>query len=1063
MNLTRIFVQRPTLVTVLVALITLGGVIAGLGLIKQQYPNVDLPTIRVLVTYAGASTTEMRDAIVRPIEDQIAGAPELDHIDTTIQQGQASISVVFNLTSNQSQDLIEVQRRVQAAQSELPADLTTPTIASFDPSQAVVVTLVVTSASLPPGALSSLITDRVAPQLEQLKGVSNVQASGVVTPSLQVEVDPYKLSASGLTITDVLNSVTGNNVRAPGGISYAPNRETNIDIRGDLSTPESVAGLLLEGQSSQPSSDLNRWTALPRLYHVGDVAAVVDGFEPRRSFAYYNGSPAITLNVQKATGASEVTASNSVIAALPALQAQFPDLHFQVVSIQSDYTTAQLRDVQKTLVEAIVLTGLVMLFFLRSWRNAVVVMIAIPTSLFVTLLVMRLANFTLDTVSLLAMTLVIGILVDDSIVVLENVERHHASGEPPQDAAVRGRTEIGFAALVITLVDVSVFLPIAFLPGTVGKFMTEFGFVVVIATLTSLFVSFTITPSLAGNWSLFSLWRPPHIIDRFTAAFERVREWYARRALSWGLRRPGIVVVIAAVSLAAALALVPLGIIGFEFIPADDRGELFVQITLPTGTPLTATRDAVLQLGRIVNSIDDVHAQTSVAGGYQAQFGGFVNLGSVAQIHVFLKNKRQHSTAYWANYIAAQGRKLLPSADIVAIPTTGISGGNSQPIDYLVSTLAGEPDAYAKQVIRVLRGTPGAIDVTSSSEQLAPQVDATFDRDAARTLDVSIGTASKAMRAAFGGYQATQFTTATGLKNVQVVFPVAYQQGLEQARNIQIRADNGQLVHMGDIVAFKLDPAPPLMTRLNRQTVIHVGANVANGASLSNLTRAFTKRLAALHLPANVSVAPNASGNQQNLKDAVSGIGAALALSIVLVYFLMVALYNSYKSPFIVMFSVPVAVVGALGSLALFHQTLNLFSMIGTVMLVGLVTKNGILLVDHANALMAQGLDVERAIRQSARDRFRPIIMTTFAMVMGMLPIALAFGAGSGVRRSLGIVVIGGLTSSLILTLLLVPIVYRWMNRTRGAIPPDGLAADGSLTIKAVETGPKEALTPAAS
>jgi HAE1 family hydrophobic/amphiphilic exporter-1 len=1025
MQITRLFVQRPTLVTVFVLLTLLAGGIASVVLVKQQFPNYDVPTIQVLITYSGASTSELRDAIVRPLEDQIAGAPNLDTMETSIESGQATIVAHFTLSSDVNTDLVQVQGRVQNAQRQLPTDLQTPQVSIYDPSEAVVVSLVASSDSLQPGELSSVVTNRVVPSLEQIPGVSYVVENGAVNPSIQVNVHPNQLLASGLTLTDVTTTVANNNVRAPGGIAYAPNRETNIDIRGDVTTPPTVADLLLSGGSTSTSSTTSAFGTTARYFRIGDVATVTDTFEPQRVYAYTHGAPSIALDVQKASNTSEVQASESVLHALPGLERAYPNIHFDVLNVQATYTREQLSGVIRTLIEAIVFTGIVMLFFLHSWRNAVVVMLAIPTSLLVTLAAMRLANFTLDTVSLLAMTLIIGILVDDSIVVLENIERHHENGEDPRNAAVTGRMEIGVAAVVITLVDVVVFLPISFLPGSVGLFLREFGLVVTVATMTSLFVSFTVTPALAGRWSLLSTWRPWRIIDSFGASFESLRGWYVTRALEWALENRMLVILISFGSLALALLLIPFGVVGFEFVPQVDRGEIYVTISYPTGTPLETTRQGVLAIERYVNSIPDVSAETALAGAYVGNLPGYINNGAIGQIHLFLRPNRSQSTETWTTRIQARAERIASGATIVAIPATDIQGGIQQPIDEVVSTTGDiDPTPYAAQVFQALRASSGAIDVTTTGSDESPQVEVEFDRDRARALNTSIGTASTAIRAAFGGVIATQFTGVDGLKDVQVIYPQRDQTNLAAIAAIPVRNNSGDIVHVGDIAHLQYAPAPPLIARIDRQSVVYLGANVAPGAELSNVQRAFDAKVRKLDLPSTVHVQPIAGGNQQSVHDTIVGMSVSLLLSIVLVYLLMVALYDSYRTPFVIMFSVPVAVVGALGSLALAHETLNLFSFIGAVLLVGLVTKNGILLVDFANRLRHAGLDEIAAVRESAMERFRPIIMTTCAMIAGMLPLALALDQGSQAERSLGTVVIGGLTSSLLLTLLLVPIVY---------------------------------------
>jgi hydrophobic/amphiphilic exporter-1 (mainly G- bacteria), HAE1 family len=1063
MRLTQLFVNRPPLVFVLIAVVVLAGAFALATLVQQNTPNIDFPVVSVSASYPGAPPSELRDAVVRPLEDAIAGAPDLDHITTTIQQNQATISATFTLDSNQTTDLTEVQDRIQTARAALPSDLPAPTVRTFDPAQANILTLSVTSPSMTVATLSAIVTNSIVPALEQVPGVSNVGANGTVTPALEVTVDPQVLSGYGFTANDVVSAIQSNNVRAPGGIAYSPNRETTIDVRGDIQTAPQIANLLLSGTtavltgatspsgtitqkftgmtgstnqalalsnsatSGAAASSTNPFSTQARLPRIGDVAKITDGYEPKRVYSYVTGLPAITLNVQKGAGASEVTASHAVEDALPGIEAQFPNVQFRVLNVQADFTEQQLLGVLQTLIEGVIFTGVAMLFFLRSWRNALVVMVAIPTSLLVTLFAMKLLNFTIDTVSLLAMTLIIGILVDDSIVVLENVERHFDEGEAPRTAAILGRSSIGSAAIVITLVDVVVFFPLAFLPGITGRFLSEFGIVVVIATLTSLFVSFTVTPSLAGNWSLRSNWRPPNFIVAFTRGFDRLRMWYTEQVLPRALRYPIPIVIVSVVLTAGAIALIPLGVIGFEFQPAQDRGNIFVQVQYPTGTPLTKTDATVRALTQQYLNLPDIDRITSVSGAMQAGFGGAVNLGSNGQITVFLTANRKHSTDEIARMMTAMGRKYANGARVIAIPATGSRGGNSQPIDVTVSTTRGEPDAYAAQVLTALEDTPGTANVNSSALRFTPQLNIEFNRDRARALDVNIGSAAEAVRAAFGGTLATQFDTVNGTKYVQVLYPAAAQTSLKTLESITLRSGTGAIIHLGDIAELQNAPAQALITRINRQTVIHLGANVQSGFALSTVQSDFLARVKALHLPNTVLIGAAAGGSQQNLALTVNGLGFALVLSILLVYLLMVALYDAYRAPFIIMFAVPVAAIGAFGGLALTHQSLNLYSLIGVVMLVGLVSKNGILLVDLARHHVAAGLDKAAAIKESARVRFRPIVMTTVSMIAGMMPLALALDPASVAKRSLGTVVIGGLASSLVLTLVLVPIVFIWL------------------------------------
>ncbi len=1046
MWLTKLFLQRWPLVVVLIAFTTLAGVISFRSLIVQRLPNTDTPTVGMRVSYSGASTTELRDTIVRPIEDQIAGSQDLTHVDATIQTGSATIGSYFTLGSSGDQDLTQIIQAFNAARSQLPSDLVAPVIRIFDPNAATVVSIGITSKSLQPAAIASLAYGQIGPAIEQLGGVSNVIVAGNVQAAYNVVVDPNALSGYGLTLTDIVTTLSANNIRAPGGIAYQPGRETQIDVRGDISSPQAVSGLAVvngtsgsSGGGSAPTlygptpytGTLYGWTRPAQSILIGDVAKVEDSSVPIRNFAFVNGKPGVELQVQKSSDASEIDVSQMVIKALPALQRQFPAVEMRVDYVQSIYSQQQVEGVERTLLEGIALTAVLMLLFLQSWRNAIVVMIAIPTSLCVAVFAMKSLHFSLDTISLLAMTLVIGILIDDSTVVLENITRHAQDGEDRMEAALNGRSEIGTAAIVITLVDVVVFLPIAFIGGPVGVQLSEFAVVVTVSTLTSLFISFTVTPTLAGVWALKSKWKPWKPIVAFNTGFDWVRTRYHDRLLPAALGQPWPILIVSLLLVVGALLLIPTGLVGEDYIPAADQGEIFFTLTYAPGTPLERTRTVIGKIEAEIDRIPDLQSEVTNAGGYNSPFGGFVLQGNTAQINVFLKNGHKQSTAHWLTYVEDLGRRFAPDAIAIAKPASDpTQGGPRQPIDELVSLPNGaDPSMYAERVAQILKQTPGAVDVNDSAQQLLPQVEVTFDRAMARSLGVSIGTASTAIRAAFGGAVATELESPNGLVQVEVIYPRSAQQSLANVLSIPLRAANGAIVRVGDFAQLQLAPTPVVITRTNRADVVHVDATVADGFNLSDVMRDFNQRLAKQKLPPDVRVQPARGGQQELMSLTLAGLGTSLALSIVLVYLLMVALYNDFRDPFVILFAVPVAVVGALGALWITHQTLNLFSLIGTLLLVGLVTKNGILLVDYANTVRRRdGKDKREAAIESAQTRFRPIIMTTAAMISGMLPLALALEPGSAVRASLGTVVIGGLTSSLVLTLFIVPIMYVWLT-----------------------------------
>jgi HAE1 family hydrophobic/amphiphilic exporter-1 len=1179
----------------------------------QQQPNTGQPTINVQVSYSGASTTDLQTEVAEPIEDQIAGAPYLDHIDTTIETGSVSIAAAFALNSTDTENIANVEKALQAAQRQLPTTIQAPTIRVADPSEPNVITLSLVSKKYTQIALGALANNQIVPALEQYQGISQASVLGTTQAAYEVLVNPNLLAADNLTITDVVNAIAPNNLRAPGGIVYQPGRETQIDVRGDVFDQASIANLpihvaysgtassttgtggagstgasgtsgasgsgtgassgsggssagsgassgagggsgvaalspgsgstlaasappttpklaqtgasqsssspaprsgsgtggalasgisqpttlspvsntttLAGGQSASatvgtdtpvqvssvasttnsastttpattsseasnvPSASsseygsgsgtslspflgiLSPWAVPSADKRVSDVAQVLSGSVVQRVYASLDGQSGVALNIQKSATASEVTVANEVIAALPKLRQQFPGIDFQVAHNQSTFTEQQLEGVEHTLIEGIVLTAVVMLFFLKSWRNAVVVMVAIPTSLGVTLFAMKLLNLTLDQISLMAMTLVIGILIDDSTVVLENIERHRSMGEEPADAALNGRSEIGLAAIVITMVDVVVFLPIAFAGGQVGAQLSEFGIVVSVATVTSLFVSFTVTPVLAGLWSMKSTWRPWPVIRWFDGRFEAFRGQYQKRWLPAAMRTPWPIVIASLVLCVLAFLLVPTGIIGEEYQPVQDQGIIYAQVTLAPGHPLAETHALMEKIeAKIRQTITgpDFASEQTISGGYSAEFGGFVQEGNVGQVSIYLSTDHKTPTANYVTQLENVLTPMVPPNTLSVVQATQQGGGVQQPIDELVSTSDGsDPTVYAQKVYQALKATPGAIGAQDSASNAAPQVEVDFDRTKLQALDVSDGTAATAIEAAFGGDQATQIETPTnGLTEILVEYPIPYMNSLAALLNIPIRSQNATtgIVHLGDVAHLYWAPAPLIITRENRQQVVHVSANVAPGYNLSDVTNTFLQNVKNLHLPKGVTVHPAALGQQDLMGQTLVTLGSSLAISIVLVFLMIVALYNSYRTPFVTLFAIPLATIGAFGALWITHSTLNLYSLIGMVLLVGLVTKNGILLVDYADTVRkTEGRSREEGMAEAAETRFRPIMMTTIAMVAGMLPLALGLEPGGQSRASLAIAVIGGLLSSLALTLFIVPIMYSWL------------------------------------
>jgi HAE1 family hydrophobic/amphiphilic exporter-1 len=1026
-RLTRFAIMRPVITAMFFIGLAVYGVISYMGLGINLFPNVAFPVVAVIAGYPGASPAEMEKLVVKPIEDQLDGMENLDRLSATAQEGSTVIIARFKLDTDLNYESVDVQRRVDTARVYMPQDLTPPTVQKFSNSNSPIMDEAVTSSKYSPAELSDIVTQRFVPDLKTVKGVLDVQTAGNTAREIHVYPDQTHLLATNTTLLDINNALTYNNANLPGGRMDSPTQETSVSVHADIQQPDDILQIPMQvlngSQIGVAASSLK----------IGDVATVEDGHVEDRLPSHYNGRPSILLSVERQNDADTVNTTAGARAEFKKLAAQNPDIKFVEVDADSEYTQASVNGVLQSLLEGIILTALVMLLFLHAWRNAAVVMIAIPVSLLATFIVMKLLGFTLDVISLMGLGLTIGILVDDSIVVLENITRHRDMGEAPLEAAYNGRTEIGGAAVAITLVDVVVFTPIAFLTGIIGKFMKEFGIVIVVATLFSLLVSFTLTPLLAGRWSVKRRSTGvPWWANWFQKTFDRLGAWYARKALPWTFRHRIVVPIVCLLLVIGSIALVPLGFIGSEFVPSSNTGLLTGSLQYPVGQPLAVTARGMSRLEQRLLKIDGVESVLSTIGSKTVGNDNDTG-GNLAQFTVILKKDRRRET----DRVLGQASKLgdaVPGAEY-HVATMGGGGGGGSPIQFTLTGPDAGLDAGARRLAALIRQQPGAVNVQTGEENEGPRLDIRVDSRRANVLGIAPADAATIARIAIGGTVSTRVRLENGLTDVRLALPPGRRDDVATIGQLQVRAASGMLVPLSSVASFSLTKAPTKIERQARERIASVSADVdpnagvALGTILAGLQ---TKIDQPGFFPSGVHAL--ADGDADLYNQTFSSMGFALFTSFVLVYMLMVVLYGSFVEPFIVMFSVPVAIVGALGGLALRHQTLNLFSLIAIVMLFGLVAKNGILLVDYANQQRKRaGLDVREAMLAAATTRFRPILMTTFAMIFGMLPLSLGITEGAEQRASMGTVLIGGLVSSLILTLALVPVMYTyvmgWVDR----------------------------------
>ncbi len=1039
MWLTRFAVRQPTIVTLFFLAVAIFGAIGYLSMGKNIIPNVAFPIVTVSASYPGASPAEIERLVIRPIEDQLQTVRHLDKVNATAVDGAATIIARFKLGTDISSAANDVTQAVNAARSTLPSDLDPPVIQKVDVSAQPILIEAITARSLKPAVLSDIVVNEIEPALKGVKGVGNVQVAGDYPRQFYVEPDPGKLTNLRATILDVNNAVAQGNVSMPGGRLDEATRESTIGVRADITDAAQLAALPLTVPGVSTSQA-----------HVGDVARVVDGYVDHRLISTVDNRDSVIVYVARDSDSDTVGTTSAIRAAFKDLTKKYPALSFQEVGADNEFTMQSINGVLQNLGEGIVLTAIVLLLFLHVWRSALVVLIAIPSSLLATFFVVWMLGFTIDVLSLMGLSLTIGILVDDSIVVIENITRHREMGKPPEDAAIAGRAEIGGAAVAITLVDVVVFAPIAFMSGIIGEYMREFGLVIVCATLFSLLVSFTLTPLLAAKWALVR--RPRNVSTRrlygralnaFLRWFEWIKVGYHDNFLPRALQHPWLVffgsgaLVLLAIGLLFVPALGGPTVIPGEFQPYTEWGEAIVTVQYPAGTPIGVTTQTARRMTRVFEKMPGVRAVSATVGRGSNGFSDVIG-GQMAEIRVHLFDNQRHEE----HKIVAAAEKLGYLAPGAQISAVGAQSAGAPPITYIVNGPPAERDAFAAKLAAFIAKNPAAQDVQTSNSVAGPRLEVQIDRGRAAQLGVSPQDAASTARAAVGGIIATKVRMPEGLVYTILRLPEPYRGSVAALENLQVRNAEGGLVPLASVASFVWTEEPPLIERQDRHRIVRVYANAANGAPIGLVTQQVGQQLARPgFVPAGVTVTTSSDSDAGLFGDAVKKLGLALLTSFMLIYMLLVVLYRTYLAPLVIMFSVPVAIVGALGILAVCNalhavfpdvrffqgQSLNLFSMLGLVMLVGLVAKNGILLVDYANTLRGRGMGLVDAIRESATIRFRPIVMTTVAMIAGMTPLALGITEGAEFRKSMGTVIIGGLTSSLFLTLFLVPVVYVWI------------------------------------
>ncbi len=1024
MRVTELAIKRPAAMTMVIMFFVVLGLYGYTYIGSDLFPRADQPFITIIAPYPGAGPEEMESQVVDEIEEAVSSLSGLKQTRSWIYEGMAFIVLEFRMGTDVDVAAGDAQKAVDTVMLKLPEDLEKPIIRKYDMNAEPVITLAV-SGQRPLNELYDIAKDTIKARLETVPGVAGVNLMGGQKRQVRIEINRARMESYGLSTNQIIQLLKAENLNLPGGSIKSERLQYDVRLMGKFKTLEDLKKLPVP---------LPTGAAVP----LRDIATVSDSFAEVNQYSRLNKKEAVGITVQKQSDASIVDVAEGVRRELAGLQKVIPgDVKIIISDDRSTFVNNSLLDTQRTLVEGVIMTGIVLLFFLREWRSLLIVMLAIPTSIISTFMMIYFFGYTFNMLSLMGLSLCVGILVDDSIVVLENIHRHLKMGKNPIRAAIDGRYEIGMAAVAITMSDVVVFGPIAFMQGMVGQYFRQFGLTVVVATLFSLFVSFTLTPMMAAR---FSKYVPDE--EKSRSGKNRYWEWIGlqsgrmgdlvvkiyRLVLTWALQNRLKVLAVIMVMVIASLSLAGSGLIGFEFISQTDQGTFRVDVEMPPGTALNGTDRVVQKLEDRLAKITEVSNVVSTVGSSTGTLFTVVS-PHMARINVILKPKNERDKTVWQVADLVRGwSNDYPGAKI-NIQEAQMAGLNVFEAPVIVEIRGREINILAdlaKKVKEIVKNTPGTTDVDMSwKEDAKPEYQVVIDRDKASSAGLTAGEIALALRAAVAGDEASKIKLDYKDIDIWVQLSDVNRRNLEDLGNITVSNRFGQTFLVKQVAAIIPGKGPSEIRHKDRERMISVICNY-KGTSLSSLEQSFNAGIAGLDFPNGYDV--KYDGFIRMMHESNTDLYKALALSLVLVYMILVILYESFLTPFIRMLSLPVGIIGAMLALFLTGNTLNMMSLIGIIMLDGLAAKNGTLLIDYTNTLMKSGLNLREALLEAGTKRLRPIFMTSLTMIFGMLPTALALADGAEVRKGMGIVLVGGLITSTVLTPVLLPVAYTLLD-----------------------------------
>lgn len=1016
MKIAEISIKRPTLVIVLFTILILGGLLSYTSLNYELLPKFSPGVVSVTTIYPGASPSEVENTVSKKIEDAVSSMENIKKIETKSYESVSVVVITLNSGANVDNALNDAQRKVNVILKDLPDGVDPPSLNKFSLDDLPIMTLAATG-KIDAASFYDLMDKRIAPVLSRVDGVAKVDLIGGQEREIQVSIDAKKLEASRLSLMQVQAAILQSNLDFPTGSVKTRDQDVLIRLSGKYQNVDELRNLVVA--TTQDGAQIR----------LKDVADIQDAQEDVEKLARVDGKSAIAVQIMKQSDANAVAVSKGIQKNIEKLQQEYASagLNLTVVNDSSDYTLESADAVIHDLMMAVLLVAFVMLFFLHSFRNAVIVMVAIPSSLIATFIALKLLGYSLNLMSLLGLSLVVGILVDDAIVVLENIYRHMEMGKNKVRAAMDGAKEIGFTVMSITLVIVVVFVPIAISTGLVSDILRQFAVTVAVATLFSLLSSFTIVPWLSSRFGKLERITGKSLFGKVIVGFERGLEKFTAwitRLLKWSLAHKAVTLGSVFVLLIASFMLIAKGYIGTEFFANGDRGQFLVQIELPKDASIEQTNAITLKAENYLKTKPEITSLITTVGQSSDGMGGTQATPYKSEISVQLvpKTERRDGSDIYAAKIKRELEPVLVGAKIKTVPVSILGMAERAPLALVITApTLDSAMAFANVAMDSLKHIKGATEIKLSVETGNPEISVHVDRDKMAALGLNLATVGQTMQTAYSGNTDGKFRQGEYEYNINIRYANFDRQNIGDVRNLLFTNNMGQQVKLDQFADIREGSGPSMLERRDKSTSVTVEAQTI-GRPTGSVATDWQKSLENTVKPTGVSMVWG--GDMENQSEGFGSLGIALAAAIVLVYLIMVSLYNSFVYPFVVLFSIPLSVIGALLALALTNNSLNIFTILGLIMLIGLVAKNAILLVDFANQRKAEGEPTYQALIDANHARLRPILMTTIAMVIGMLPIALAQGAGAEWKNGLAWVIIGGLLSSLFLTLIVVPVVY---------------------------------------